>query len=433
MKNKIIATLTIFTLAISNSVNVFAALEVVDPVATETDSSEFENLDIDLAKYAYLFENEDFEYSPIYDIDDAAYAIKTTKQNSEAQTFNLSVEQAMLFLLYKNDIDFDEEEKDLIDSKNKALGEGSTYEATVNPELGVNSSYDDGLTGYSVNIAPYVSYQSSLYQYDYLLDILDDTEELLLDGYESMITQLAIADIQYKLGIDLLEKSLEEQEKELSRTQLKYELGYVSDVDLDDAIKDLDKQKRSLTTQLNNYKNFKIGVSQQLGLKETDVVNFDYDLALEPVEKTADEYVNYFLQYSPQVNMDAAERQLYNDLYDLTSVFYQEDSSTLESAEEKKDSVATSTNDSISKVMSATRQNYISLENTVTDVNNAEIALKQAKDTYDRNVLMYDLGYISKSVLDLAALTVTQAENNFVTALYSYDTDRLALEKSYLN
>ncbi len=421
MKNKLIVALTVAAITFSNGLSVYA-----DTTET-TSTTDFENLSINIKKYDYLLEKETFEYSPILNLKDVEAAVKSTKQDKEPHTFNLSVEQAVLFLVYKSDMDFDEMREDLEESKSEALGKAGLIDAALKGSAYANPNYSDDNSNYAFDISPLVSYQSGLYNLEYAIDIVDDTEKLMLDTFEYLATNFAINDVKLSQTIELLEAVIADQETELARTQLKYDLGYVSDVDLKDAKTALETQKSKLATTKKTYENFKITVAQQLGIKENDIVNFDYDVVLEPVTKTADEYVSYFLKYSPTVNMSQADRERYNNIYDVNAMYYIEPSSTLES---DRDEAIKSANDSISGVMATTRQNYNTLQNTVTEVQNAEVELNKAKDTYDRAVLMYDLGYVAKSQLDKAALGVTSAENTFVQALYDYDLDRLKLEKS---
>ncbi len=422
MKNKLMIALTLSAITFSNGLSVYA-----DTTTESTSTTDFKNLTIDISKYDYLLENETFEYSPILNLKDVEAAVKSTKQDKEPHTFNLSVEQAVLFLVYKNDVDFDEQREDLEDAKNKALSNAGLVDAALKGSAYANPNYSDDNSNYAFDITPLVSYQSGLYNLEYAIDILDDAEKMMLDNCEVAATNLAIGDIKYKQGIELLTEVIAEQEKELARTQLKYDLGYVSDVDLSDAKTALATKKSDLESTKKSYENFKIDISKALGLKENDVVNFDYDLVLEPVTKTADEYVNYFLKYSPTINMSQAEREKYYNIYDVNAQYYIEPSSEIEDG---LDNVVKSTNESISGVMAATRKNYNTLQNTVTEVQNAETALKQAKDSYNRAVLMYDLGYVAKSQLDQANLGVISAENTFVQALYDYDLERLQLEKT---
>lgn len=421
MKKNIINTLlsSIAILAVSTTVlGAEPTKDVQNPIKDSMPSYVFLNTAID----------SDVEPIELTDERDADKLISHSLSTDEVLTFNLTIEQGILLMESSADVDFEEKQKELKeDLKDLKASEYLVYRA-------IDSNYvPEAMWGSNpnsktlVDISPYVDYHSGVLGLEYAIEALENSEKLSKDSYELTLETLAMNDNTLKYNIELAKKAFEQEKINFERNELKHELGMISDSDLDDSKKALNSKELELENLSKTYDNLKINIASALGLKDTDLVTLQYTPKLEPVTKTADEYVEMHIKYAPNYKSAKANKERAKEVYELEEIYY------FEPNEDSYEEAKTTSANIAQNIQKATYQSYNTLE---TNLNNLEIAvsnLESAKKEYEEAKLMYDLGYISKSVMEQLELAYISSEIALENAKYAYDAEKLRLDTIYLS
>ncbi|MFV0441679.1 MAG: TolC family protein [Lachnospirales bacterium] len=410
MKRKILVSILALTLSLSNLTTVFAD--------TETEPSVDLVINVQPSDYSYLTDSlEEATLSNIWDVDDAKAAQRLTKGVDEPTTFNLTIEQAMLFMLASADVDYDEQRKEL--EENRSDLKNAVVGLEKLPILAFIDSIDT-----------YVQYQSLLYDVEAGIESIEYGEKLALQSYEMSLNNLAIADQVYQANLHIAEADLANEKKELERTKVQYDLDVISESSYKNAVATYDQNVIKLNSTFMDYKDFKSSIASTLDLKPTDIVNLQYELKLEPVKYTAIEYTDRFLKYAPNLEMARASRDAAEKKFNLEDNYYTE---ATDAAESSKDSAAESSSNIAYSIKSNTNKAYNSMITSTEALNQALLDYENAIKANEDTQLSYDLGYISQSTLDKADLGLVAAQATFTSALYDYDSAKLALDYAYLS
>ncbi len=372
-------------------------------------------------------ENSEFE---ILDADDAGSIIKSSINSSEPKTLTLTIDEAVSFLEYADDSDIEEDIEELTDSLNDLRRNQYLVLNSIDPAYVPESEWGSNSNSKTlVDMSPYVEYYQGVWGLEYAISALENTEFLTSVGYEYTLETLAINDNLLKLNLDLSEKALEQQKLNYSRELIKFDLGMISENELNTAENNLLVKELELENLMKSRENLKVTIADTLGLKETDVVNLVYVPKLEMVDKTVEEYVDFHLNSSPSLEIAKANSERAKKVYDLQETYYVE---IEDDAKDDRETAIDNSNDLISSIRTATYQSFNNLE---TYANNLEIAktnLQSTKKQYEDTLLMYDLGYISKSTLEQVELALISSEVSLENAKYNYDTEKLRLDPIYL-
>lgn len=307
------------------------------------------------------------------------------------------------------------------DNKEKTFQQFSqTTGETVWPGGGRQLVSDNSLSFLSSLDSLDAGIKSSRYQQQ----ILEESTEMVVKNY--------FIDIKNnEKDLDLVKKSLELQQKLYNEALIKQEVGMISDMDVKKLANELEQAKHNqelleLTIQ-SQYINF----YKLIGAKEDEKYILEYDVKFEPINigKDLNVYINKKIKEDP--SMLARETELDSAKFSLDTYSY----SQAESYKSRETSLKTkvrSYEDTVKEMEAAIKSTYKSLEQLETKQKTLELNLKNAQDEYKKAEVNYEVGNITKTALDTAALGIESVETDIQKNILNYDKLKFTFEHPYM-
>lgn len=307
------------------------------------------------------------------------------------------------------------------DNKEKTFQQFSqTTGETVWPGGGRQLVSDNSLSFLSSLDSLDAGIKSSRYQQQ----ILEESTEMVVKNY--------FIDIKNnEKDLDLVKKSLELQQKLYNEALIKQEVGMISDMDVKKLANELEQAKHNqelleLTIQ-SQYINF----YKLIGAKEDEKYILEYDVKFEPINigKDLTLYINKKIKEDP--SMLARETELDSAKFSLDTYSY----SQAESYKSRETSLKTkvrSYEDTVKEMEAAIKSTYKSLEQLETKQKTLELNLKNAQDEYKKAEVNYEVGNITKTALDTAALGIESVETDIQKNILNYDKLKFTFEHPYM-
>lgn len=240
-------------------------------------------------------------------------------------------------------------------------------------------------------------------------------------AYEMEQTFIDILNIQRE--IQIAEDSFKVEEKNLTISKLKSDMGLISQQEYNEALLSFEKSKVNIESQKTNLENLFTNLNIIIGESDTSkqynlLINIEY----EPVElkSSIEDYAEARVLES--VTIQNAKRNL--SVAEQSYIVEQANiSGTTTSLMQAENSVATSEMN-----LSDTKENMevqvINLYNTIksleTNIENNKTELSNLKNNYEIAKIQYEMGKISKIELMQAENKVISMENTIINQIYEH-------------
>ncbi len=261
-------------------------------------------------------------------------------------------------------------------------------------------------TGF-ININDYTDLVDSVEDMETSLDDLDEQKAMIETSNEVQLMSQLSTLTKAKTDYYLAEKNLEIEEKELEIKKTKNELGMLSDYDLDKAVTNYEKSKKSLNSLGDAVKVAKQDLNKLLRIPVNEDIFIEFYVDVEDREYDIDSLVKEAQESSLSVKQ--AERALEDaeEEYGTRDMNYEMAELDLEQAK-----------DTVEKNVYSTYNNL----NTVID--NYEL-VKDSREAlvkdYELAQIQYDLGYITELDLDKIAVGIANIDASILQLEMSYE------------
>ena len=240
-------------------------------------------------------------------------------------------------------------------------------------------------------------------------------------AYEMEQTFIDILSLQRELQI--AEDSFRVEEKNLTISKLKANMGLISQQEYNEALIAFEKSKVSIETQKTNLENAFINLNIIIGEYDTSKqYNLLIDVEYEPVELelSVENYAESRVLES--VTIENAKRNL--SVAETSYIVEQANiSGTTTSLMQAENSVAT-TEMNLSDTIENMEVQVINLYNTIksleTNIENNKIELANLKNSYEIAKIQYEMGKISEIELLQAENKVISMENTIINQIYEH-------------
>lgn len=267
---------------------------------------------------------------------------------------------------------------------------------------------------------------------------LQDTQKNVIMMAQSLYIQM----LEGQAGLDALDRAVESLERQIAELELRYEMGQISALTLQQA-------KAGLTTLLSNRATVAMGVETgMMNLKNLVGEEADAPLTLAPIPELDGEYLaamdlqrdmaqakeKSFTLYNAQKTLDDA-REVYKDAgkaysFDTKEYQYVQAQHTWNAAQYTYDS-AVQTFETSFRTLYAQVKDYsqvLTAARTALAVEEAEYAAAQLK--FEQGTISQNALLTAENELDTARDKVSTAERNLFT---SYNNYRWAVDHGILN
>lgn len=331
---------------------------------------------------------------------------------------------------------------------------GENYGSTVQAALPI---YTGGANEGNIDRAT-SGLRAQEYSYDATM------QQIKFDATNAYFTVLADRDT-----IKLQQETVDRYAAHLKDVKAQFEVGTVAKIDVLGSEVALANAKQNLTKAQRTYEVDRVALLNMLGLPADTEVSFNEQLKYETYDKTKDFCLSYALQNQPSIRIAAAKVKAALASMQVARAGYLPTVSVVATnswsgksfpGNTVKDDWTLSARASVPildsgitagkvdiaraaydtaveqqrQVIQAVHYNltnaYLSLREAEQRINTAGVASAQAEENYRIAQLRYQAGVGTNLDLLDAALSLTNAKNNYVSALYAYNTSKSALDKA---
>lgn len=277
----------------------------------------------------------------------------------------------------------------------------------------------------------YEQLDASLDQLELNINATYNNQRIMYQAMQVSIASQFLSLVKTEEQLALVKANYENEQRNLKATQVKFDLGMVSQKQLDTANREFNDLSKDIAILEKSLKNSKAAFALTIGVDyegDYEVVNPEMDTpSLITQQKTTEELINKSL------NIASAEYQLLiaEDNFD-----YIDDKDNATRDEKKKANLAIEkaefniekTKTNLDKAIQTT---FFQVEAQYKVVQDAAQALQVAKDEVADIQVYYDLGMISKLQFEASSLMVKQAEMAYNNSLFDYYLLQRKVEAMY--
>lgn len=334
----------------------------------------------------------------------------------------------------KRVITYDEAVKLAINNNSdlKSLADNVEYMEDAKASLVSSLGYTAANSGGTMFVESSVlAYLTSIETMANNLSISKYSEQIVKAGAEYSVFGYFTSIKGSESALELMKDSYKIAAQNVTNSQLKYNLGMISNTELEALRNELSQTKANMDNLELSIKTSYLGLSKLLGLSANTEYEIEYDIEFEKFElnTTIDSYVSKSLSNNPSLKIQEASVSTAEVNFKILPsdgpTTYEQNKLNLKEAERSyKDAKI----DLENNIRTAYNQ-LLQLEATRSSL---EAALETAKNNYNTAVINCEIGNITQLELDQAALAVKNAENDLLTNMYNYENLVFKLENTFL-
>jgi len=246
-------------------------------------------------------------------------------------------------------------------------------------------------------------------------------KQMLETGCEYLVktyfANLIIAD----KGLEMMEKSVLNQQVSFNHSVIKNSLGMISDTELQSIQASLAASKASLEKTKYAVENAYNSFAVTIGLNKPEGYVIDYSVEYKPLElnRSVDSYIAASLSTDPSIKvaelkLNLAEQMKNISVYETTPYSYLEKEYNVNSASRDLGDTKKAFENNI-------RTAYNNIRTYEAERVSLEKALEEAKTTYNTVLLNYELGNVTELTVNQTYLALLNAESNLLKNTFDHD------------
>jgi len=222
-------------------------------------------------------------------------------------------------------------------------------------------------------------------------------------------------------GLEMMEKSVLNQQVSFNHSVIKNSLGMISDTELQSIQASLAASKASLEKTKYAVENAYNSFAVTIGLNKPEGYVIDYSVEYKPLElnRSVDSYIAASLSTDPSIKvaelkLNLAEQMKNISVYETTPYSYLEKEYNVNSASRDLGDTKKAFENNI-------RTAYNNIRTYEAERVSLEKALEEAKTTYNTVLLNYELGNVTELTVNQTYLALLNAESNLLKNTFDHD------------